>query len=43
MVEMGHSKNGTEEDIFNYSIAYDRNNQVPLYYESSLEIVLHIF
>ena len=34
MVELGHSKNGIEEDIFNYSIAYDRNNQEPLFYEA---------
>ena len=34
MVEMGHSKNGVEEEIFNYSIAYDRDNQEPLYYEA---------
>ena len=33
MVELGHSKNGVEEDIFNYSIAYDRDNQEPLFYE----------
>lgn len=34
MVELGHSKNGIEEDIFNYAIAYDRNNREPLFYES---------
>ena len=34
MVELGHSKNGVEEDIFNYSIAYDRDNQEPLFYEN---------
>ena len=33
MIEMGHSKNGVEEDIFNYSIAYDRTNREPLFYE----------
>ena len=34
MVELGHSKNDKEEDIFNYSIAYDRDNREPLYYEA---------
>lgn len=34
MVELGHSKHGTETDIFNYSIAYDRNNREPLFYEA---------
>lgn len=34
MVELGHSKQGNEEDIFNYAIAYDRNNREPLFYES---------
>lgn len=34
MVELGHSKQGSEEDIFNYAIAYDRNNREPLFYES---------
>jgi len=34
MVELGHSKEGIEEDIFNYAIAYDRNNREPLFYES---------
>ena len=33
MIEMGHSKNGIEEEIFNYSIAYDRTNREPLFYE----------
>jgi len=33
MIEMGHSKNGVEEEIFNYSIAYDRTNREPLFYE----------
>ena len=34
MVEPGHSKHGTETDIFNYSIAYDRYNREPLFYEA---------
>ena len=34
MVELGHSKNDTEENIFNYAIAYDRNNREPLFYEA---------
>ena len=34
MIEMGHSKNGIEEEIFNYSIAYDRTNREPLFYEA---------
>jgi transposase len=34
MVELGHSKDGIEEEIFNYAIAYDRNNREPLFYEA---------
>ncbi len=34
MVELGHAKDGGETDIFNYSIAYDRYNREPLFYES---------
>ena len=34
MVELGHAKDGVETDIFNYSIAYDRYNREPLFYES---------
>lgn len=34
MIELGHAKTGQETDIFNYSIAYDRNNQEPLFYEA---------
>ena len=34
MVELGHAKEGLETDIFNYAIAYDRNNREPLFYES---------
>lgn len=34
LVELGHSKEEIETDIFNYSIAYDRNNREPLFYEA---------
>lgn len=34
LIELGHAKDGVEADIFNYSIAYDRNNREPLFYES---------
>ena len=34
MVELGDAKEGIEEDIFNYAVAYDRNNREPLFYES---------
>ena len=34
IVELGHAKKGLETEIFNYAIAFDRNNQLPLYYES---------
>ena len=34
LVELGHAKEGIETDIFNYSMAYDRNNREPLFYEA---------
>lgn len=34
MVEFGHPKDDQGKAIFNYSIAYDRNNREPLYYEA---------
>lgn len=34
MVEFGHPKEDQGKEIFNYSIAYDRNNREPLFYES---------
>lgn len=34
LVELGHAKEGLETDIFNYAIAYDRNNREPLFYEA---------
>lgn len=33
IAEFGHSKEGKEYPIFNYSIAYDHNNKEPLFYE----------
>lgn len=32
-VEYGHSKSGSGKPMVNYSIAYDRNNREPLFYE----------
>jgi len=34
LIELGHAKDGIETDIFNYAIAYDRNNREPLFYEA---------
>ena len=33
ITEKGHSKDGDETDIFNYSIAFDTKNREPLFYE----------
>lgn len=33
LVEFGHPKDDCGKPVINYSIAYDRNNSVPLYYE----------
>jgi len=33
IVEVGHSKENVETDIFNYAIAYDSKNREPLFYE----------
>ena len=33
IVEVGHSKENVETDIFNYAIAYDMKNREPLFYE----------
>lgn len=33
LVEVGHSKENVETDIFNYAIAYDTKNREPLFYE----------
>jgi transposase len=33
IAEFGHSKDGQDKPVFNYSIAYDRNNKEPLFYE----------
>lgn len=32
-VEMGHAKDNKDKPVLNYSIAYDRNNREPLFYE----------
>ena len=34
MAESGYSKEGSDKPIFNYSIAFDRNNTEPLFYET---------
>ncbi len=34
LVEVGHSKTGQSDTIFNMSIAYDRTNREPLFYEA---------
>ena len=34
MVEFGYPKDDQGKEIFNYSIAYDRNNREPLFYEA---------
>ena len=34
MVEFGHPKDDQGKPIFNFSIAYDRNNREPLFYEA---------
>lgn len=33
VAEFGHSKDGQDKPIFNYALAYDRNNREPLFYE----------
>jgi transposase len=34
IAEFGHPKDGQDKPVFNYSIAYDRNNREPLFYET---------
>ncbi len=34
MIEYGHSKSGKGLSVFNYSVAYDKTNGVPLFYEA---------
>ena len=34
LAEFGHEKDKQKKPIYNYSIAYDRNNRVPLFYEA---------
>jgi hypothetical protein len=33
IAEFGHAKNNQDKPVFNYSIAFDRNNREPLFYE----------
>lgn len=33
IAEFGHSKDGKDYPVFNYSVAYDHNNREPLFYE----------
>ena len=33
IAEFGHAKDGQDKPVFNYAIAYDRNNREPLFYE----------
>jgi transposase len=33
MIEFGHSKSGHGLPVFNFSVAYDKTNRVPLFYE----------
>ncbi len=33
MLEIGHAKDDQNQPVLNYSIAYDRNNREPLFYE----------
>ena len=34
LAEFGHEKDKQKKPIYNYSIAYDRNNRLPLFYEA---------
>lgn len=34
LAENGHSKEGSEDPIFNYSVAFDRDSKEPLFYEA---------
>ena len=34
LAETGHSKEGSDKPVFNYSVAYDRDNREPLFYEA---------
>lgn len=42
MVEFGHSKEGSTKSIFNYSVAYDKDNKLPLFYEAYAGSVVDI-
>ena len=37
VAEFGHPKDGQGKPVFNYSVAYDRNNRLPLFYEEEHE------
>jgi len=34
LAEIGHSKDGSDKPVFNYSVAFDRDNKEPLFYEA---------
>ena len=34
LAEIGHSKEGSDKPVFNYSVAFDRDNKEPLFYEA---------
>ena len=34
LAEIGHSKEGSDKPVFNYSVAFDRENKEPLFYEA---------
>ena len=34
IAEIGHSKEGSDKPVFNYSVAFDRDNKEPLFYEA---------
>lgn len=42
MVEFGHSKEGSTKSTFNYSVAYDKDNKLPLFYEAYAGSVVDI-
>ena len=42
MVEFGHPKDDQGKAIFNYAVAYDRNNREPLFYEAYLGSIVDV-
>lgn len=34
LAEIGHSKEGSDKPVFNYSVAFDRDNKEPLFYQA---------